>query len=84
MEHIKDKRFAFVVVAGFIITIIAMSMRQVFDVKLGFIAFTGALLLVLAIEILRKPLDFDVPDLEHMLGEIEWAAIGFYAALFAR
>ncbi len=83
MVHIKDKRFAFVVVAGFILTIIGMSMRQIFDVKLGFIAFTGTLLLVLVIEILKKPLGFDVPDLEHMLGEIEWSAIAFYAALFA-
>jgi Na+/H+ antiporter NhaD/arsenite permease-like protein len=58
-------------------------MRQFFGVKLGFIAFAGTLLLVLVIEILKKPLNFDVPDLEHMLGEIEWSAIGFYAALFA-
>ena len=83
MEHIKDKKFAFLVVGGFIITIIGMSLRQYIGVKLGFIAFAGALLLVLAIEILKKPLGFEVPDLEHMLGEIEWNAIGFYAALFA-
>ncbi len=83
MDHIKDKRFAFVVVAGFVLTIIGMSMRQFFGVKLGFIAFAGTLLLVLVIELLKKPLGFDVPDLEHMLGEIEWSAIGFYAALFA-
>jgi Na+/H+ antiporter NhaD/arsenite permease-like protein len=81
--HIKDKKFAFVVVAGFILTIIGMALRQYFGVKLGFIAFAGATLLVLAIEILKKPLDFDVPELEHMLAEIEWGAIAFYAALFA-
>jgi Na+/H+ antiporter NhaD/arsenite permease-like protein len=82
-DHIKDKKFAALVVGGFIVTIIGMSLRQQLGMKLGFIAFAGAVLLVLAIEILKKPLGFDVPDLEHMLAEIEWNAIGFYAALFA-
>ncbi len=82
-EHIKDKKFAALVVGGFILTIIGMSIRQYLGVKLGFIAFTGTVLLVLAIEILKKPLKFDIPDLEHMLAEIEWNAIAFYAALFA-
>ena len=83
VEHIKDKKFAILVVGGFILTIIAMALRQYLGVKLGFIAFTGAVFIVLAIEILKKPLNFDVPDLEHMLAEIEWNAIAFYAALFA-
>jgi len=83
VEHIKDKKFALLVVGGFILTIIAMALRQHLGVKLGFIAFTGAVFIVLAIEILKKPLNFDVPDLEHMLAEIEWSAIAFYAALFA-
>ena len=83
VEHIKDKKFAFLVVGGFILTIIAMALRQYLGVKLGFIAFAGAVFLVLAIEILKKPLKFDIPDLEHMLAEIEWSAIAFYAALFA-
>lgn len=83
VEHIKDKKFAILVVGGFILTIIAMALRQYLGVKLGFIAFTGAVFIALAIEILKKPLNFDVPDLEHMLAEIEWNAIAFYAALFA-
>ncbi|UCF31841.1 MAG: permease [bacterium] len=82
-HHIKDKKFAALVVGGFIVTIIGMSLRQYIGLKLGFIAFAGALLLVLAIELLKKPLGFDVPDLEHMLSDIEWNAIAFYAALFA-
>ena len=81
--YIKDKKFAWLVVGGFILTIIGMSLRQYFGVKLGFIAFAGAVLLVLAIELLKKPWKFDVPELEHMLAEIEWGAIAFYAALFA-
>lgn len=81
--RIKDKRFAFIVCAGFVLTIIGMSVRQYLGVKLGFIAFAGAILLVLTFEILRKPLDMDVPELEEMLAGIEWVAVGFYAALFA-
>lgn len=83
VEHIKDKKFAILVVAGFILTIIGMALRQYLGVKLGFIAFAGAVFMVLAIELLKKPLNFDVPDLQHMLGEVEWSAIAFYAALFA-
>jgi len=81
--HIKDKRFAWLVVGGFLLTILGMALRQYLGVKLGFIAFGGATLLVLVIELLKKPWDFDVPELEHMLAEIEWGAIAFYAALFA-
>ena len=81
--YIKDKKFAWLVVGGFLLTIAGMAIRQYLGVKLGFIAFTGAILLVLAIELLKKPWKFDVPELEHMLAEIEWGAIAFYAALFA-
>lgn len=81
--RIKDKRFAFIVCAGFVLTIIGMSVRQYLGVKLGFIAFVGAILLVLTFEILHTPLDMDVPELDEMLGGIEWGAVGFYAALFA-
>ncbi len=81
--HIKDKRVAIIAVGGFLLTILGMSFRQVIGMKLGFIAFAGALLLVLAFEILREPLGLEIPDLEHMLQEIEWSAIGFYVALFA-
>ncbi|NOY87381.1 MAG: permease [Deltaproteobacteria bacterium] len=83
MVHIKDKRFAFLVCAGFIWTVIGMSLRQFLGFKLGFIAFAGTLIMVLVFELLKKPLKMDVPDLEGMLGEIEWSAIGFYVALFA-
>ena len=83
MVHIKDKRFAFLVCAGFVWTVIGMSLRQFLGFKLGFIAFAGTLIMVLVFELLKKPLKMDVPDLEGMLGEIEWSAIGFYVALFA-
>jgi Na+/H+ antiporter NhaD/arsenite permease-like protein len=82
-DHIKDKRFAFIVCAGFVLTIIGMSMREFIGVKLGFIAFAGALALVLFFELFANRLDMDVPDLEHMLSELDWKAIGFYVSLFA-
>ena len=81
--HIKNPRFAWVVCAAFVITIIAMALREVFDVLLGFIAFCGALLLVLVFEIFGKRWRLDPPSLEEMLAELDWKAIGFYVALFA-
>jgi Na+/H+ antiporter NhaD/arsenite permease-like protein len=81
--YIKDKRFAVIVCAGFILTIIGMSLRQHLGYKLGFIAFAGALLLVVVFEIFKKPLGMEVPDLEEMITELDWKAIGFYVSLFA-
>ena len=81
--YIKDKRFAIIVCAGFILTIIGMSLRQYLGYKLGFIAFGGAILLVLVFEIFKKPLGMEVPDLEEMITELDWKAIGFYVSLFA-
>jgi Na+/H+ antiporter NhaD/arsenite permease-like protein len=83
VEHIKNKRFALVVCAVFILTIIGMSFRQVLGVKLGFIAFSGALFLVLLFELFGKSFRLDPPSLEEMLAELDWKAIGFYVALFA-
>lgn len=82
IEHIKDKRFATVVCGVFILTIIGMSLRQFLGFKLGFIAFGGALLLVLIFEIFKRPF-LDPPSLEEMLAELDWKAIGFYVSLFA-
>jgi Na+/H+ antiporter NhaD/arsenite permease-like protein len=81
--HIKNPRFAFVVCAVFVLTIIAMSMRELFGVLLGYIAFAGALLLVLIFEVFGKAWRLDAPPLEDMLAELDWKAIGFYVALFA-
>ena len=82
-HHIKDKRFAFIVCAVFVLTLFSMTMREYLGVKLGFISFVGSVLLVLVVEVLRGPLRMDVPDLEYILKEIDWSAVTFYAALFA-
>ncbi|MFQ5849348.1 MAG: SLC13 family permease [Candidatus Binatia bacterium] len=79
--RIPDRLFAFIVVGGFFATIVAMALRQVLGVKLGFIAMSGALVLILILEIfgsrIRKP------ELEEILQELDWRAIFFYIALFA-
>jgi Na+/H+ antiporter NhaD/arsenite permease-like protein len=81
--HIKNKRFAWVVCVIFILTIVGMTMREHLDVMLGYIAFSGTVLLVLVFEMFGKAWRLDPPDLEVMLSELDWKAIGFYVALFA-
>jgi Na+/H+ antiporter NhaD/arsenite permease-like protein len=79
--RIPDKLFATVVLAGFVLTVLAMALRQWLGVKLGFIAMTGALLLVLVLELLGDRVK--APKFEHILGDLDWRAIFFYIALFA-
>jgi Na+/H+ antiporter NhaD/arsenite permease-like protein len=78
---IPNKLFAGVVVGWFLATVIAMSMREVLGVKLGFIALTGALSLVLVLAMLGDRVK--APNFEEMLQELDWRAIFFYIALFA-
>jgi Na+/H+ antiporter NhaD/arsenite permease-like protein len=68
-------------VGGFLLTVVAMAFRQVLGVKLGFIALTGAVTLVLLLEVLGKRVN--APSFEDILGELDWRAIFFYIALFA-
>jgi Na+/H+ antiporter NhaD/arsenite permease-like protein len=79
--HIPNRLFATIVVGWFLATVLAMAFRQVLDVKLGFIAMTGAVTLVLALELLGERVK--APDFEAVLGELDWRAIFFYIALFA-
>jgi len=79
--HIPNKLFATIVVGWFLATVLAMAFRQVLDVKLGFIAMTGAVTLVLTLELLGKRVK--APDFEEILGGLDWRAIFFYIALFA-
>jgi Na+/H+ antiporter NhaD/arsenite permease-like protein len=79
--HIPNKLFATIVVAGFLLTVAGMAFRQVLGVKLGFIAMTGAVALVLLLELLGERVK--APSFEHVLGELDWRAIFFYIALFA-
>lgn len=80
-SRIPNKLFATVVVGWFVLTVLAMAMRQVLGVKLGFIAMTGAVTLVLLLELLGDRVK--APAFEMVLAELDWRAIFFYVALFA-
>ena len=79
--HIPNRLFACVVVGWFLLTVLAMASREMLGVKLGFIALTGAITLVLALELLGERVK--APALDKILGELDWRAIFFYIALFA-
>jgi Na+/H+ antiporter NhaD/arsenite permease-like protein len=79
--RIPNRLFAGVVVGWFALTVIGMGFREALDVRLGFIAMTGAVTLVLALELLGDRVK--APSFEHILSELDWRAILFYIALFA-
>ncbi|MGH8704210.1 MAG: SLC13 family permease [Burkholderiales bacterium] len=78
---IPDPLFATIVVGWFLLTVVGMSFREVLQVKLGFIALTGAVTLVLLLEALGERVK--APNFEEILQELDWRAIFFYIALFA-
>ena len=77
---IEDRRLATIVTFFFIATIVTMSFRQFLGVKLGLIAFAGAVLLVATVEILGKWIQ--KPSFEEILTALDWKAVIFYIALF--
>ncbi|MEM2210197.1 MAG: SLC13 family permease [Nitrososphaerales archaeon] len=81
--HIKDKKFAIINVSLFISTIIAMSLRALIGVKLGFIALTGAIISILILESLKERKVIECPSFDDILLSLDWKAIFFYASLFS-
>jgi Na+/H+ antiporter NhaD/arsenite permease-like protein len=79
---IPNPLFATIVVAWFIATVIAMSLREHIGVQLGFIALTGAISLVLVLALLGDRVK-EASSFEEALQELDWRAIFFYIALFA-
>jgi Na+/H+ antiporter NhaD/arsenite permease-like protein len=79
---IPDPLFAILTVGAFLLTVLAMAFREVLGVKLGFIAMTGAVSLVLVLEVLAKKLTH-APSFEEIMQEVDWRAVFFYIALFA-
>jgi Na+/H+ antiporter NhaD/arsenite permease-like protein len=59
-----------------------MSLREYIGVKLGFIAMTGALSLVLVLELLGDRVK-EAASFEDAIQALDWRAIFFYIALFA-
>lgn len=80
-EHIKNRLFAWLVCLVFVGTIVAMAIRPVFGVHLGWITLCGAAILVFLLEVFKKKLD--VPSFEEILAELDWRAVMFYICLFA-
>jgi Na+/H+ antiporter NhaD/arsenite permease-like protein len=58
-----------------------MSRRELLGVQLGFIAMTGAITLVLVLELLGDRVK--ASSFEESMQELDWRAIFFYIALFA-
>src|SRR5688572_27682280 len=81
-SDIPDPLFATITVGMFLLTVLAMAFREAFGVKLGFIALTGAVALVLILEVLGPRLK-EAPSFEHIVQELDWRAVFFYIALFA-
>ena len=79
-EHIKNKKFAVIVLGIFLATILAMSFRQLTGLHLGFITLSGSIVLVLIMEIFHKKLES--PGFEKVIGELDWRALLFYITLF--
>ena len=80
-EGIKNKNFAILVVGVFLAAIIAMSFRQFIGLHLGFIAFTGMIVLIVLTEIFQKKLGS--PDFEKIVDATDMRTLFFYITLFA-
>ncbi len=80
-SRIPNPLFAGIVVFVFLLTVLGMALRQSLGLQLGFIAMTGAVLLILILELLGKRTN--APDFEEILGELDWRAVFFYIALVA-
>jgi len=79
--RIPDRRFARIVLGWFVFTIVAMSLREYLEKYLGFIALTGAMGLVLHLELIAHQIK--KPPFEEVLQELDWRAVFFYVGLFA-
>ncbi len=79
--RIPDPLFAGIVLFMFAATVVAMAFREKLGVRLGFIAMTGALLLVLILELFGERLK--KPSFEDIVQGLDWRAVFFYIALFA-
>jgi len=80
-EYIKNKKFALIVMGVFLATILAMALRQLTGLHLGFIALIGMITLVIIVEIFQKKLGS--PDFEKVIDELDMRTLFFYITLFA-
>jgi len=80
-EYIKNKKFVLIVMGVFLATILAMALRQLTGLHLGFIALIGMITLVIIVEIFQKKLGS--PDFEKVIDELDMRTLFFYITLFA-
>ena len=78
--YVKNKKFAIAVVAVFMATVLAMSLRQFTGLHLGFIALAGMITLALIMEVFRKSLGS--PGFEEIIDELDMRTLFFYMVLF--
>jgi len=78
---IRDRAFALVVLIAFLATLVAMAFRQGLGVKLGFIAASGALSLIVVLEGFGGR--STRPAFAEVVGELDWRVVFFYVGLFA-
>ena len=90
LENIKveargSRLLLLVSLAFFAATVVGMAIRPLLGVELGFITMTGAALLALTVEVLRRlGVESGLPSFERILQErVEWRALLFYATLFS-
>jgi Na+/H+ antiporter NhaD/arsenite permease-like protein len=83
LDNIKDKPFAIMTCSVFVLTVLAMAFRPIFGYHLGFIALWGAIAIYLICEFFKEKFTVELPDLEQVLAELDWRAVGFYVSLFA-
>ena len=79
--RIPDPRFAAITVGMFVATVVAMAFRELLGVRLGFIAMSGAVALIVILEVLGQRTR--APRFEEIIQELDWRAVFFYVALFA-
>ncbi len=82
VAKIQNPLFATIVMVWFLGTVIAMAMREYIGVKLGFIAMSGALSLVVVLALLGDRVK-GAASFEESMQELDWRAIFFYIALFS-
>lgn len=79
-SYLKDRKAAAIIVAFFVGTIVALSLRQYIGLQLGAIALIGAASLVLVMETLGDRVK--KPSFEETLTSLDWRSVLFYIALF--
>jgi Na+/H+ antiporter NhaD/arsenite permease-like protein len=84
VRPLEKPRWPLALTTGFFAaTVAAMAVRPLLGVPLGFITVSGAAVLSLVMECLKRAGAGGAPSFEDVAGRIEWRALLFYASLFS-